>query len=151
MPSDFQRLGARPDERDSEGFTPFHRAFENGDKRMLDYFFETFPPLDCDGQENPVNMKIYNPVDRNDMSTSLVFLATLSGDAEVVDYVLDKASIREVKYAWRFVQSQLRKCRYHKMPSDDWEEVLQMLEQKEGFVPPVVEQGRRQYGQPRQL
>lgn len=103
---------------------------------MLDYFFETFPPNDNDEKENPVNMKIYEPPKKDDPSLSLVMLATLSGDAEVVDYVLDKSTIEEVMHCYRYAQGQIRHARFHKPTIAAWRAVQQMLEQKQGFSAP---------------
>lgn len=128
-------VGARADARDSAGYTPLHRALENGDTRMLDYFFEAFPPYDSEGEENRLDMKVYEPAKKDDPATSLVMLATLSGDAEVIDYVLDRSTVEEVEHCYRYAQTQIRQAHHHKSTISAWKSVQQMLAQKEGFTP----------------
>lgn len=132
-----QRTGARADECDAAGYTPLHRALENGDKKMLDYFFETFPPFNSKGEENSTNMKVYEPTKQDDPATSLVMLATLSGDAEVIDYVLDRGTVDEVEHCYRYARARVRQASFHKPTIATWKAVQQMLEQKEGFSPPL--------------
>ena len=103
---------------------------------MLDYFFEAFPPYEPDGKEIPNNMKIYEPPRQDDPSVSLVMLATFSGDAEVVDYVLDPSTIEEVEHCYRYAQNQIRQARFHRPTIAAWKAVQQMLAQKPGFSPP---------------
>lgn len=141
------RAGARADECDANGFKPFHRALENGDKKMLDYFFDAFPPYSHKGEKILTNMKVYEPVNPEDPATSLVMLATRTGDAEVIDYVLDRSTLEEVEHAYRYTQAQLRQARFHKPTSVRWKNAQRMLEQKEGFSPPL-EFALRNYHRP---
>lgn len=104
---------------------------------MLDYFFEAFPPYDSEGAENPNNIKAYEPSKPEDPATSLVMLATLSGDAEVIDYVLDRSTIEEVEHAYRYAQTQIRHARSYRPTITAWKAVQRMLEQKESFSPPL--------------
>jgi len=129
--------GARADEVDAAGYAPLHRALENGDKKMLDYFFEAFPPYNSEGEEIPANMRVYDPTKPDDPAMSLVMLATLSGDAEVVDYVLDRSTVEEVEHAYRYAQLQIRQARFHKPTIAAWRSVQQMLQQKDGFSIPL--------------
>lgn len=103
---------------------------------MLDYFFDAFPPYDQKGKEVAVNMKVYEPSNPENPDASLVMLATRTGDAEVVDYVLDRATLAEVECAYRYAQAQVRQARFHKPTIAGWKAVQRMLQEREGFAPP---------------
>jgi hypothetical protein len=93
------------------------------------------------------NMRIYEaPIDKG-TAGSLVMLATESGDAEVIDYVLDRSTLEEVEHCYKHSQKKLREARYDSESFSAWRSVQLMLEQKEGFQMPL-ELADRPHGRP---
>lgn len=88
--------GAEPEERDSEGFSPFHISLRCGHVAISAYFIETYPP-DAD------SMQIYEPP----QPLTLLSIAIRSCEPELVWMILDKglATSQDMSNAWAQVSS----------------------------------------------
>lgn len=89
-------VGADPEERDSNDFTPFHVALQNGHLPILNYFFENHPIEDSED--------IYSsPSSRSTLSVALE-----TGLPELVWTILDKglATEEHISSAWDYIHTE---------------------------------------------
>lgn len=121
--------------RNSDGLTPFHVALQLGHIDIVKYFFEAHDPKDED----------FVDVYSTPKSTTLLSLAVLSHEPEVVWMVLDRslASTEDINASWSWItsakgRSVMAKRANHKnkVQLERFDDIVMLIQRYGDFTPP---------------
>lgn len=102
------------EERDSAGYTPFHRSILLGNALIVKYFLGDL--------EDPEES--FNSIPE---SRSPISLATLSGKLDVVLLFRDKATLDDLKLCWKLIEGK---------EGTEWDSIRAAFKKRKGFKPP---------------